>query len=125
MYYTSGFHLAIKLGAALGGLLLSLLPAWLVAEALIGAGMPKKYEVVAYLVVMGAWVVIQAKLTDKHQDFFDTLAAYLYIREELETKVSFEEAKALSSLFSGHDGTWHPLTEVRKLPKDERKVYLF
>ncbi len=71
-------------------------------------------------------VAIIALLENKFDASLDALAAYLYVRQTLGTTVSFEEARALSFLFIGDaDGKWYPLSEARKLPKENRKQYLF
>jgi len=53
------------------------------------------------------------------------LAAFLYLRLPLRTKVNFAEAKKLSFLFSGEMGKWYPLEIVRNLPKEKRREYVF
>ena len=82
--------------------------------------------VVVWLPLMAIATAALAYLENKYDSSLDALAAYLYVRQELETPVSFAEAKALSFLFRGNTlGKWYPMIETRKLPKEERKQYLF
>ncbi len=54
------------------------------------------------------------------------LPTYLYIRCSLLTPVTWKEAEQVGFLFkSVAEGGWHPLTELRKLPKDLRRETLF
>jgi hypothetical protein len=128
MAYTSDQHLAVKVVTlfAWGGSWISLgyLLHQLTSSVL---ALPEEYDElvpygIAFLVVSG----VLAYLFHKHDPWFDAVAAYFYIRQDLRTPVSFAEAKALSFLFAGdEEGRWYPMKEVRKLPKDQRKQYLF
>ena len=58
--------------------------------------------------------------------FLDTFIAYLYLRAILWVDVNWREAKSLSRLFVGNkSGTWYPLTEVRSIPRNQRKDYVY
>lgn len=55
-----------------------------------------------------------------------TLSSFLYLRFALWTPVSWAEARALAPLFVlTEQATWLPLSEVRKLPRQERKSYIY
>jgi hypothetical protein len=128
MAYTSDQHLAVKMVTFF---------AWAGAWIALGyvlhritsplLALSKKYDElvpygIAFLIVSG----ILAYLFHKHDPWFDAVGAYFYIRQDSGTTLSFAEAKALSFLFVGDaDGKWYPLTEVKKLPKEKRKQYLF
>ena len=125
MTYTSGFHFFIRFGLAFIGLGVGILVGWLLWVVAAFLGLPAKYEIAPFLLGFGIVVVVWIKLTDRYQGFLDAIAAYLYIREELETPVSFQESKQLSFLFAGDaEDKWYPLSHVRELPKAERKQYL-
>jgi len=54
------------------------------------------------------------------------LPSYLYIRFSLRTAVTWQEAEQLDFLFCGDaEGKWHPLKEVRRLSKADRRAALF
>ncbi|MBV5313565.1 MAG: hypothetical protein JZU47_09730 [Prolixibacteraceae bacterium] len=57
--------------------------------------------------------------------FFNTLSAFLYVRDELKTKISWKEAGFVSFLFT-HNGTgkWFPMYNVLKLPEKERVNFI-
>ena len=55
-----------------------------------------------------------------------TLSSFLYLRFALWTPVSWAEARALAPLFVlTEHATWLPLSEVQKLPRQERKPYIY
>ena len=124
--YTTGYHLLIKLVVAFGGMFAAILPAWLITEFVAVFGMPREYDAVPFMIVWLACVGIAIKLIDKYQATLDAISSYLYIRATLGTEVDFNEAKALSFLFcEDEEGKWYPMLQIRKLPKPERKEYLF
>ena len=124
--YTTGYHLFIRLVIAFGGMFLAILPAWFITEVVIVFGMPRAYEGIPFMAVWVACIVYEIRLTDRHQDTLDAIAAYFYIRETLKTHVTFGEAEALSFLFlADKNRKWYPVREVKKLPKAERRGYLF
>jgi hypothetical protein len=113
------------LGFGFGGLAFSILPGWLLAKLAMSLGMPESFEVVPYIVSMAACVLTYAWFADK-SEVFDAVPAYFYVRNKLKTAITFEEARRLSFLFDGClNGKWYPLTEVRNLPAEQRKQYLF
>ncbi|MEP6922381.1 MAG: hypothetical protein ABI967_14745 [bacterium] len=70
-------------------------------------------------------VLVYAWFADK-SEVFDAVPAYFYGRNDLQTPITFDEARRLSFLFAGDaDGQWYRLTETRKLPEGARKQYLF
>ena len=125
MAYTSDQHAVVKLLT-----FFAFAMAWLGLGYLLEIGFDFLGLSLEQLIPYGtAFVVVSgltAYLLHKHDDALDAFSAYLYIRRGLETPVSFAEAKALSFLFVGDaNGNWYPLAETRKLPKEERKQYLF
>ncbi len=48
------------------------------------------------------------------------LPSYLYARFSLRIPLNWNEARELQSLFDGLDGTWCPLSEIRRLPSQFR-----
>lgn len=55
-----------------------------------------------------------------------TLSSFLYLRLALWTPVSWAEARFLAPLFVlTEQDTWLPLSESRKLPREERKSYIY
>lgn len=60
------------------------------------------------------------------KDFPDNLSSFLYVRLHLRTKMSFSEVKEIAFLFNANwDGTWYPLEEVKRVPKQLRKKFIF
>jgi hypothetical protein len=110
---------------AFGGMATSLFPGWLLDKAAEFLGMPSKYEVVPYLTALFAWVICGIVIAER-AEFYDTVPAYFYIKGELETPSLMMKLKQLSFLLNGSlNGRWYPLTEIRKLPQEQRKPYLF
>jgi hypothetical protein len=123
MTYTSGTHLAIKLAVGLVFLIVTISLSMSAFQATLSLGLREGWGVIPFAVVFVACLIVYSKLTAKYEE---EVGAYFYLRGELETQVSFQEAKALSFLFSGENGgKWYPLAEVKKLPKEQRKQYLF
>ena len=59
-------------------------------------------------------------------NYLHFLTSYLQLRLVLGVNVTFKEAKSLAALFVlNEEGAWFPVEEVKKLPKEERKSYLF
>lgn len=59
-------------------------------------------------------------------DYLDTLSTYLYVRISLRTPIDLKEVKALKYFFEPNKtGKWYPMTHLRKLPKEMRKIALF
>ena len=79
-----------------------------------------------YLAIGGGFVVMIGMNHLFLSQFFHTLSAYMYIRLDLDTKVSYREAKDLAFLFVPNEtGVWWPMREVKSLPEKERKQYLY
>jgi len=71
------------------------------------------------LLIVVAWLLASRVLTN-------TFHSYLYIRLWLFTPVTVREARDLAPLFSlGEGGKWYPCTDVRKLPREQRKAFLY
>lgn len=92
----------------------------LVADALMLAGVPKGYAIIIGFVAMIAF----------HFGFlghlFNYLSSYLYIRLSLRTPITFSEAKYFAFLFVPNDtGSWWPMREIKNLPKESRRQYIF
>lgn len=61
-----------------------------------------------------------------NSSLFNDLSSYFYVKYSLKVNVDFSEAQEFSFLFkANHMGLWYPLTEVKLLPKDERKKYIY
>jgi hypothetical protein len=57
---------------------------------------------------------------------FDDLSTFFYVRRTLKTVITYKEAKDLIILFTPNEtGKWYPLSEIKALPENERKAYLF
>lgn len=86
----------------------------------------RKFGIAGILVLflpIGGLIILHDKLTNK---FYNKLSTFLYVKLTLGADITFNEAGNLSWLFEVYDdGTWYPLREIRKLPKGERKYYLF
>lgn len=125
MAYTSDQHLVVKMGTFFAWGLSCVGLGYLLETIgrLLGLSVE---QIVPYGI---AFVIVSAAvayLLHRYDPILDAFSAYLYIRQGLETRVSFAEAKALSFLFAGDaEGKWYPLAEVRKLPEENRKQYLF
>src|SRR5262249_40871885 len=79
-----------------------------------------------YLALVGGFVVMIGMNRLFLSQFFRTLSAYMYIRLDLDTKVSYREAEGLAFLFIPNEtGVWWPMREVKSLPEKERKQYIY
>ena len=126
MAYTSDQHLGIKLITffAWGGLIIGF--GYLAQVVAAYFGLSKEREAIPFFVAFAIVSGVFFYLLHRYDHILDALAAYWYLKRDLKTPVSWEEAKALSFLFVGDkEGQWYPLAGVRKLPKDQRKQYLF
>ena|ERR1700738_919592 len=124
--FTTLFHLIVRIF-----LIVCAFAAWAGFSYLLGAisslfGILRSQETAQFLIAGLMAVVFMACLAAWAGPFLDAIASYFYIREDLKTKVSFAEAKALSFLFTADSkGKWYPASETRKLPEEQRKSYLF
>ena len=60
------------------------------------------------------------------EQWYHVLQTYLYVRINLGTKISLNEAKHLLLLFAPTDeGVWYPMTGIKELPKNYRRQVLF
>jgi hypothetical protein len=122
--YTSDQHLVVKMGTffAWG---LSCIGLGYLLETVVRFLGPSVEQIVPYGIAFVIVSGVFAYLLHRYDPTLNAFSAYLYIRRGLETPVSFAEAKALSFLFAGVNGKWYPLSETSKLPKENRKQYLF
>lgn len=74
--------------------------------------------------MLGLYVVLRALLV---RTLLPAWApTYLYVNLSLRTRVSPREAGVLAFLFDGSlDGSWYPLTSVKRLPAKSRRAALF
>lgn len=57
--------------------------------------------------------------------FFNTLSSYLYVRQELKTKISRKNAAYVSFLFTPNPtGKWYTMYGVLRLPEEQRLEYI-
>lgn len=119
--YTTGHHLFVKVLIFVAwGALLTLSG---FAAELLATG---DYQIIPLLILGTLATLLVIYLENRFDAQLDALASYLHIRESLDTPVSFREAAELSFLFvANSDGKYYPLLEVLKLPKSDRKTYLF
>lgn len=76
-------------------------------------------QVVALLLLMPFWAIILFSISAP-------LPTYLYLRFTLSVPVTWREAKAVSFLFEKDlNGKWYPLKDLKKAPKEARKMILF
>ncbi len=77
------------------------------------------------LALIGLFVIGHYRLW-AYFDYLDTLSTYLYVRISLKTPIDLKEAKAIKYFFEpNQSGKWYPMTHLRKLPKEMRKIALF
>lgn len=124
--WTTNYHLlgrliflvlAFTLWGVFGAVILS------IAQTYFNAS--KDNEIYYAYIPAGILSMLVAVLLDEKVFVLNDVATFLYIRNTLKTDVSLEEAKRLTFLFSGNKGKWYPMEEVRKLPKESRREYLF
>ena len=57
--------------------------------------------------------------------FFNTLSSFLYVRQELKTKISWKNAAYVSFLFTPNPtGKWYTMYGVLRLPEEQRLAYI-
>lgn len=125
-HHTSTCHLIVKL-ALFGVWGSSIVVAAFIAEWITPLiGLQTEYAIVPWLVLLVIVTLVFAYLENRYDASLDAIAAFLYLRVELGTQVSFKEAKELSFLFlANENGKWYALSVVRKLPKEKRRQYVF
>lgn len=123
MVYTSDKHLGTKLVFVLAWAVSLVLVAYLVSLIYPLLGFSKDYEIFPDLVLWIPITVLMIRLMDKYANDW---AAYRYINKDLDTPVTRDAARRLSFLFCENaDGKWYPMKQVKALPKEQRKQYLF
>jgi hypothetical protein len=57
--------------------------------------------------------------------FFNTLSSFIYVRQELNTKISWKNAAYVSFLFTPNPtGKWYTMYGVLRLPEEQRLGYI-
>ena len=130
--YTHGFDLLYQLAFWIGTLALTFTvsvliePIWdTVSQAGVRFGIPEwiftTLTVLGLIGILGSSGFILLKTILK-----PGLPAYLYVRLELLTSVTWKETENVAFLFSGDaNGKWYPLRELRKIPRKYRREVLF
>jgi hypothetical protein len=125
--YTSGSSVIIKF-AILIVVIIEIATVSYIAECIepfMKGILPEYWEYIQIVLLAGV-LLITLYLLIKADPFIGTLIAYLHIHDELETPISFNEAKELTFLFvADKNGKWYPLYEARKYPKEKRKQFVF
>ena len=120
--FTTLFHLALNI------LLIAsvFVVWWLFGELMDLAPFSSEHETVQLFVSFGGAFVSVGTIAYRYRQGLNALASYLHIRTSLRTAVSLAEASELAFLFTVNSkGKWYPLYEVVKLPKGQRREYLF
>lgn len=123
MIYTTDKHLGAKLGFLFVLGVLVVLIAYLVSVIYPLFGFPNDYEIGVDVALWIPLTIIVVRLMDKYADWFATY----HVNKDLRTPISWDEARQVSFIFSGHleDGQWYPMKQIRDLPEEQRRPYLF
>lgn len=83
-------------------------------------------SVVFFLLMLLFCSIITASIYSKTAGrFFFILSAYLYLRFNLHTPMSWKDSGFVAFLFTPNEtGKWYPMTDVLKLEKDLRQQYI-
>ena len=83
-------------------------------------------NVIDWVVALGGIIIGGYIYTKYVVNVLHVLASFLHLRLALRVNVTWKEAKSLAALFVlNEEGTWYLLDEVKKLPPEARKAYLF
>lgn len=75
----------------------------------------------AIIIAVSILVLWLISLPDDGDTYLDSISCFVYVLEVHKIVLSWADAKAFAGLFSTAYGTWYPLTEIAKLPRNHRR----